>query len=225
MIVLSEDFAMFVSFRSLPCVCLLFSSFLFATQPSSPATPASLLTFEVNRGQSAPPVRYLARSREGILFFTADGVTVSVPHQGSFRLMFENAASAQAAIDPEQQLAARTNYLNLNPSIVGVESFSALRYVSGYPGIDVRFYGEGRHLEHDFLLGPNADAHQIVLRTEGINGIRIQPSGEAELTLGSMKLKESTPRAWQTVNGQRVAVQAAWKQLGDDRLGILARIV
>jgi uncharacterized repeat protein (TIGR01451 family) len=211
---------MFKSLRSLPIVCLLFSSFLFASQPSLPATPAGLLTFEVNRGQSAPQVRYLARSQEGILFFTADGVTVSVPHQGSFRLLFENAASAQAAINPEQQLAARTNYLNLKPAIVGIENFSALRYASVYPGIDVRFYGEGRHLEHDFLLAPNADANQIVLRTEGINGIRIQPSGDAELTLGSMKMKESTPRAWQTVNGKRVTVQAAWKQLGADRLSI-----
>jgi uncharacterized repeat protein (TIGR01451 family) len=211
---------MFKSLRSLTIVCLLFSSFLFASQPSLPATPAGLLTFEVNRGQSAPQVRYLARSQEGILFFTADGVTVSVPHQGSFRLLFENAASTNAAIDPEQQLAARTNYLNLKPAIVGIENFSALRYASVYPGIDVRFYGEGRHLEHDFLLAPKADANQIVLRTEGINGIRIQPSGDAELTLGSMKMKESTPRAWQTVKGKRVTVQAAWKQLGADRLGI-----
>jgi uncharacterized repeat protein (TIGR01451 family) len=211
---------MLTSLRSLPIICLLFSSFLFASQPSLPATPAGVLTFEVNRGQSAAQVRYLAHSQEGILFFTGEGVTVSVPHQGSFRLMFENAASTQGAIDPEQQLAARTNYLNLKPAIIGIENFAALRYASVYPGIDVRFYGEGRHLEHDFLLAPNADANQIVLRTEGINGIRIQPSGDAGLTLGSMKMKESTPHAWQTVNGKRVTVQAAWKQLGADRLGI-----
>ena len=76
---------MLKALRSLPLVCLLLSSFVFASQPSS--APSGLLTFETNHGQTAPQVRYLARSREGILFFTPDGLTVAVPHQGSFRLL------------------------------------------------------------------------------------------------------------------------------------------
>ncbi|HEX3586267.1 MAG TPA: SBBP repeat-containing protein, partial [Candidatus Angelobacter sp.] len=86
--------------------------------------------------------------------------------------------------------------------------------------IDVRFYGQGRHLEHDFLLAPGADVGRIILRAEGIDAIHIQPSGDAELALGKMQLTESAPRAWQTVRGKRVAVQAAWKVIGADRLGI-----
>jgi uncharacterized repeat protein (TIGR01451 family) len=193
---------------------------MFASQPSLSA-PSGLLTFEPNRGQTAPQVRYLARSREGVLFFTPDGVTVAVPHQGSFRLLFENAAAAQKeAINPEEKLVARSNYLDRQPAIVGVENYAALRYASVYPGIDVRFYGQGRHLEHDFLLAPGSDVSRIILRTEGINAIHIQSSGDAELTLGSMKLTESAPRAWQTIKGKRVPVQAAWKLIGGDRLGI-----
>jgi uncharacterized repeat protein (TIGR01451 family) len=197
----------------------LFSSFIFASQPSSSA-PSGLLTFETNHGQTAPQVRYLARSREGILFFTPDGVTVAVPHQGSFRLLFENAPSNERTINPEQQLTARSNYLGREPAIVGIENFAALRYASVYPGIDVRFYGQGRHLEHDFLLAPGADVGRIILRAEGIDAIHIQPSGDAELALGKMQLTESAPRAWQTVHGNRVAVQAAWEVIGTDRLGI-----
>ncbi|HEY2913521.1 MAG TPA: SBBP repeat-containing protein [Candidatus Angelobacter sp.] len=210
---------MLKALRSLPIVCLLLSSFVFASQPSVPATDG-LLTFEPNRGQTAPQVRYLARSREGVLFFTPDGVTVAVPHQGSFRLLFDNAAAKKEAINPEQELIARSNYLNRQPAIVGVENYAALRYASVYPGIDVRFYGQGRHLEHDFLLAPGTDVSRIVLRTEGIDQIHLQPAGDAELTLGSMKLIESAPRAWQTIKGKRVAVQAAWKLIGSDRLGI-----
>jgi len=52
---------MLKALRSLPLVCLLLSSFVFANQPSVPA-PDGLLTFETNRGQTAPQVRYLARS-------------------------------------------------------------------------------------------------------------------------------------------------------------------
>jgi uncharacterized repeat protein (TIGR01451 family) len=210
---------MLKALRSLPIVCLLLSSLVFASQPSV-ASPDGLLTFELNRGQTAPQVRFLARSREGIIFFTPDGVTVSVPHQGSFRLLFDNAASQERTINPEQQLVARSNYLNRQPAIVGVENYAALRYESVYPGIDVRFYGQGRHLEHDFLLAPGADVSKIALRTEGIDGIHIQPSGDARLMLGKLQLTESAPRAWQTIQGKRVAVQAAWKLIGSDRLGI-----
>jgi uncharacterized repeat protein (TIGR01451 family) len=210
---------MLKALRSLPLVCLLFSSFIFASQPS-PSAPSGLLTFETNHGQTAPQVRYLARSREGILFFTPDGVTVAVPHQGSFRLLFENAPSNERIINPEQQLTARTNYLGRGPAIVGIENYASLRYASVYPGIDVRFYGQGRHLEHDFLLAPGSDVSRIILRTEGIDAIHVQPSGDAELALGKMQLTESAPRAWQTVHGKRVPVQAAWKVLGADRLGI-----
>jgi uncharacterized repeat protein (TIGR01451 family) len=210
---------MLKALRSLPIVCLLLSSFVFASQPSLPS-PDGLLTFETNHGQTAPQVRYLARSREGVLFFTPDGVTVAVPHQGSFRLLFENGPSSNHTINPEQQLAARTNYLNRQPAIVGVENYAALRYASVYPGVDVRFYGQGRHLEHDFLLAPESDVSRIILRTEGIDAIHIQPSGDAEMALGKTQLTESAPRAWQTVHGKRVAVQAAWKLIGADRLGI-----
>ena len=209
---------MLKALRSLPLVCLLLSSFVFASQPSS--APSGLLTFETNHGQTAPQVRYLARSREGILFFTPDGLTVAVPHQGSFRLLFENAPSNERTISPEQQLSARSNYLNRQPAIVGVENYAALRYASVYPGIDVRFYGQGRHLEHDFLVAPGSDVSRIILRTEGIDAIHIQPSGDAELALGKTQLTESAPRAWQTIKGKRVAVQAAWKLIGADRLGI-----
>ena len=114
-------------------------------------------------------------------------------------------------INPEQQLIARTNYLDRQPAVVGVENFAALRYASVYPGIDVRFYGEGRHLEHDFLLAAGVDVERIILRAEGIDAIHIQPSGDAELALGKMRLTESAPRAWQTIHGKRVPVQAAWK--------------
>jgi uncharacterized repeat protein (TIGR01451 family) len=69
-------------------------------------------------------------------------------------------------------------------------------------------------------LAPGADVGRIILRAEGIDAIHIQPSGDAELALGKMQLTESAPRAWQTVRGKRVAVQAAWKVIGADRLGI-----
>ncbi|HET9838933.1 MAG TPA: SBBP repeat-containing protein [Candidatus Angelobacter sp.] len=178
------------------------------------------LSFEVNRGQTAPQVKYLARSREGTLFFTNNGVTVAAPRTGAFRMLFENAA--QPAIVPEQQMIARSNYLARHDGqpITNVENYATVRYSGLYPGIDVRFYGQGRHLEHDFVLAPGADPVQIVLRYEGLDRLALNQAGNAELVLGELTLTETQPVAWQIVNGAKRAVSARWKLLSENRLGI-----
>src|SRR5207245_10889218 len=137
---------------------------------------------------------YLARSKEGTLFFTNAGVTIAVPHLGSFRMQFENGTAAPqiAAQDP---LISRSNYLDPahGKSISHVENFSVLQYAQVYPGIDVRFYGHDRHLEHEFQLAAGASASQISLRLEGIDRVRIANDGTVELTLGRATLRQSAP--------------------------------
>jgi len=163
-------------------VCfLLIAVFSFATNRTASSPPVSIpFSIEVNRGQTAPQVKYLARSPEGVLFFTDQGVTVAVPKVGAFRMLFDGAATPE--ITAEQKLAARSNYLDhAGKSITGVENYGALRYSGVYPGIDVRFYGSARHLEHDFVLAPGSDPAQIALRFEGIDHVSIAPNGSAEL--------------------------------------------
>jgi hypothetical protein len=212
---------MLKALRIIPSLLLLLATAHTLFAQTVPPPVNAPLAFEINRGQTAPQVRYLSRSREGVVFLTSDGITIAVPHTGSFRLLFDNAAFAPVII-AEQPLAARSNYLSHDPehSIASVENFAALRYQSAYPGIDVRFYGRGHHLEHDFLLAPGADVGEIALRLEGIDHAAVTLSGAVELTLGSHKLYESAPVAWQTVNGKRQPVQAEWKLLSDNRLGI-----
>src|SRR5450432_4392477 len=189
-------------------------------QPNAPAISAPL-AFEANHGQTAPQVQYLARSGEGVVFLTADGFTVSMPPAGSFRMLFDK-ANASPATAAEQPLIARSNYLSRDPgkSIVNLENFGAVRYQSVYPRIDVRFYGRGQHLEHDFLVAPGADANQIALRLDGIDKASMSSSGAVELKLGKITLDEAAPVAWQMVNGARRQVHAEWKITGDNRLGI-----
>ncbi|HEY6252354.1 MAG TPA: hypothetical protein VI685_20560 [Candidatus Angelobacter sp.] len=50
------------------------------TATTTPIAPISLpLVFEANRGQTAPQVQYVARSREGAMFFMNDGLIVAAP--------------------------------------------------------------------------------------------------------------------------------------------------
>jgi uncharacterized repeat protein (TIGR01451 family) len=212
---------MFKPLRSVLYVHLLVNAVLCFGQAAPGSAPVSFpLTFEVNRGQTAAQVQYLARSREGLLFFTGEGFTVSVPRTGAFRVQFENAAPP--AISAGQKLITRSNYLgrNGNESITNVENFGSIRYSGLYPGIDVRFYGHDRHVEHDFVLAPGADPQRIVLRFEGLDRLALTPAGDAELVLGRFRLRETTPVAWQMVNGTTKPVAAQWKLLGENRLGV-----
>jgi uncharacterized repeat protein (TIGR01451 family) len=214
---------MFKALRPFSLVWLFLTSLSSFTSQAQPAAQVIMpLTFEANRGQTDPQVKFIARSREGTLFFTSQGVTVTVPRAGSFRLLFMDASTAPH-IRAERKLLSRTNYLNENPklSITGVENYAALRYAAVYPGIDVRFHGRDRHLEHDFVLAPGVDPDRIALSVVGIEHLAITPSGDVELTLGTSKLLESSPLAWQMVNGKRKAVQSKWRLLGQNRLGIL----
>lgn len=212
---------MFKPRRNLLMLFLLAASASFAASGSD-STPAVNfpLSFEVNHGQTAPQVKYLARSREGTLFFTAEGITAAVPGRGAFRMLFENATTP--AITPEQKMIARSNYLarRNGQSITNIENYGALLYSGLYPGIDIRFYGQGRHLEHDFVLAPGADPAQIVLRFEGLDHLALSSAGDAELILGKLHLRETTPIAWQEVNGARKTISARWKIAGDNKLAI-----
>jgi uncharacterized repeat protein (TIGR01451 family) len=211
--------------RSVLAICFLLNAIAgFAADRSVATSPTATsvnipFSFEVNRGQTAPQVKYLARSPEGVLFFTDQGVTVSVPRVGAFRMQFEDAATPK--ISAEQKTIARSNYLeHKGRSISNIENYGALRYSGVYPGIDVRFYGSARHLEHDFVLAPGADAKQIALRFEGIDNVAIAPSGNLDLTLERIVMRESAPIAWQEINGIKRAVEARWTILGDAKVGI-----
>jgi uncharacterized repeat protein (TIGR01451 family) len=218
---LHEDISMLKPLRSAVTLCFLLSALLsFAAE--KPATPPSVsipFAIEINHGQTAPQVKYLARSPEGVLFFTDQGVTVSVPRVGAFRMLLDGAATPE--ISAEQKMLARSNYLEQKGrSIINIENYGALRYSNVYPGIDIRFYGSGRHLEHDFVLAPGADAGQIILRFEGIDNVALAPSGNLDLTLGKIILRESAPVAWQEIDGTRKAVEARWKMLDNTKVGI-----
>ena len=183
---------------------------------SAPAGPP--LAFEPNRGQTASEVMYLARSREGTVFLTRDGLVVSTAGNGSFQLRFENSSTAAKSV-PEELLRSRSNYLDGRRQISGIENYGAVRYRDIYPGTDVRFYGREQHLEHDFVLAPGVNPETIILGLEGTDHLRIGANGNVEFTVGALNLGESSPVAWQIINGKRVPVEVTWRLLGKDRLG------
>jgi hypothetical protein len=50
-------------------------------------------------------------------------------------------------------------------------------YGGVYPGIDLRYYGNHRQLEYDFVLNPGADPRNIALNFDGAKGLAIDNAG------------------------------------------------
>jgi uncharacterized repeat protein (TIGR01451 family) len=109
---------------------------------------------------------------------------------------------------------------NSSSSITNVENFAELGERAVYPGIDLRFYGNARHLEHDIVVAPAAEAGAIQLRLEGVTDLRLDDAGNAQFQLGELTLHETAPVAWQMIAGKKVPVKAEWKQIGINGLTV-----
>ncbi|HEY4361958.1 MAG TPA: hypothetical protein VGN17_13355 [Bryobacteraceae bacterium] len=174
------------------------------------------LTFEPNRGQTDPQVRYLARSPGSTLWLTSTEAVLGTSH-GSLRLRFEGGTRAPK-IQPEEALPGKTNYfLGDDPQRwhSDIPLFGKVRYRNVYPGIDAVFYGNPDDLEYDLVLAPGADPRQIHLAFTGIKRLRLDPSGDLLLSVGDTEIRQHKPKIFQ---GDR-SIDGHYVLLGRNRAG------
>ncbi|RXH54741.1 multicopper oxidase, type 2 [Granulicella sibirica] len=130
-------------------------------------------------------------------------------------------ANQDAAPVGQAQLPGRSNYfLGRDPSKwrKGVEQFSQARVKDVYDGIDLLYYGNGngRDLEHDYVLAPGSDPALIRMRIRGGNSRIDDGSGDLIVRQGDgaqelMRLVR--PVAYQTqADGSHKPVEARYTQ-------------
>jgi hypothetical protein len=130
------------------------------------------LTFEPNRGQSAPKVSFLSRGNGYALFLTGSEAVLALRGASSNAVVHMRltgaAASARAqGLDP---LAAKSNYFVGNSPRywhTNIPNYGRVRFEAVYPGIDLVYYGARGRLEFDFLLAAGANPHLIRLEFAG----------------------------------------------------------
>ncbi len=195
-----------ISFALLVSVCP------FTVAANAPGgSPSQIpLVFEPNAGQTAPSVRYVARSREGSWFFTSQAITLATPRHGSLRLRFAG-SPLNPELSGENLLSSRSNYLGPEHGAIQAKNYGSVHFQNVYRGIDVRFYGNDQHLEHDILVAPGADPHQFALQLEGAEALRLSADGRAEFQMGGATMQESAPVAWQWKGRQKIPVAARWQ--------------
>lgn len=93
-----------------------------------------------------------------------------------------------------------------------IPTYQAVVYDQAYPGIDLKFYGQGRELEYDIVVHPGADPGQVRFAYQGVKKLELTPEGDLALFLpDGGRLVQKKPVAYQEINGVRIAREARYQ--------------
>ncbi|MFN3653099.1 MAG: HYR domain-containing protein [Armatimonadota bacterium] len=171
-----------------------------------PAAPGAPYRFVSRRGGAA---LYVAPT-EAVLALPGRGEAAAGPEVLRMRLLGANPRPVARGLEP---LPGRSNYLlGSDPGRWrrDVPHFARVLLRQVYPGIDLLHYGNGRELEHDFVVHPGADPDRIRLAYAGAEAVRIDAAGELVLRLRDGEVRQRRPLIYQEVDGRRVPVDGSY---------------
>lgn len=166
------------------------------------------LSFEANRGQTDPRVKFLSRGRGYQIFLTPDETVLSLKKPSAFNSQTSSTGNAKsdprnpnpesltpevlrmkltgasktAALEGQEKLSGTSNYfIGKDPAQwrTQIPNFRRVVAKQVYPGVDLVYYGQGRQLEYDFVIAPGGDPRAIRFALE---------AGDSKLETGNWKI-------------------------------------
>ena len=196
------------------------------------------LSFDENVGQTARNVRFMSHGAGYGLFLTSQGAVLTLHHSMAHNLSANHRATYLRALREARRAGTMTvlqmNLEGANPSsriagadplhkrvnyFVGsdprnwrtdVPSYAQVKYTRVYPGVDLIFYGNQRHLEYDFVVAPGGDPGAIQLALQGAEKIQIGAGGDLVLHVPEGTVTFQKPVVYQTVRGVRQEIAARY---------------
>jgi hypothetical protein len=180
------------------------------------------LSFIPNKGQTNESVRYYAEGHGFGFYFTDHKAVLSMQkgERGQALDLRFLGASPNATLVAERQGQGKVNYLRGDdPSKwqSGLPTYGQLAYQGLWPGVDMHFRGSGGKLKYEFALKPGAQPDRVRLAYAGAQGLSLASAGSLLVQTPLGTLRDSKPRAWQTIGGRKVAVESRYSLL--DRAG------
>ena len=204
------------------------------------------LAFEINQGQTAPVVRFIAHGEGYQLFLTSQDAVLTLRQpppagtkaaKGSLLLAGQrkrsgplktsalrihlDGANPAAEIAGTKLLPGKVNYFIGNDPQkwrTDIPTYEAVRYQGVYPGVDLLFYGREQRLEYDFIVAPGADAGTIALSTIGARNLEINSRGDLLMNVGGGKVTLHKPSIYQEVHGERREIAGNYVIANDHRI-------
>lgn len=84
-----------------------------------------------------------------------------------------------------------------------VPNYSAILYKDIYPGIDLKYYGDGRSMKYDFIVYPGFDISRIRIRYSDVDELRVTPAGDLQIQTSFGPMFEKAPKIFQEIGGGR----------------------
>jgi uncharacterized repeat protein (TIGR01451 family) len=181
------------------------------------------LAFEPNRGQIDGRVLFLSRNPGYSLFLTARGAVVGLKGVAQPLTFTWQGANADPHTEGMAALPAKHNYLRGNDPKRwrhDIPTYEKVRYRDLYPGIDLIYYGQQRHLEYDLVVAPGANPAAIRLRVAGMDALHVDDDGALRFQVANRVLALSKPVIYQESEGIKQAVAGGYVLLADNQVGL-----
>lgn len=209
---------------------------------------ANPIEYKENKGQWHSNVLFRADIHGGALFLEEKGFSYSLfnPKQlfdlhekehevgpeivaetkvnfHALKIDFVNANSTKPS--GEQTLVGYSNYFLGDKSekwVSYVNGYRRIRYTSLYPNIDLAIYAEHESPKYDFIVQPNGDHRQIVMRYQGADQMFINKDGALVISTSVGIFSELKPYAYQLINGKQKEIRCDFMLIGNEvsfRLG------
>ncbi len=115
-------------------------------------------------------------------------------------------ANLNPEIIPDDRLSHNCNYFYGNDPAkwrTDVANYSAITYKDIWPGIDLRYYGNGRGMKYDFIVNPGANISQIEVRYDGVDNLAITSNGDLQADTRFGFIYENIPSVYQEMGRTR----------------------
>jgi hypothetical protein len=197
------------------------------------------LSFEPNRGQIDPKVKFVSRASNRTLWLTADEAVLAIgrpprvsspdakPAAGAngqtvpavLRMKFAG-ANHNARISGEDRQSGVVNYFVGKPDQwrTNIHTYARIRYHNLYPGVDLIFHGNKQELEYDLVVSRGADPGQIKLAISGAESLRLDEDGNLVLKTAAGDVIQQKPRIYQHKGTNLVAIAGEYVITGKDEI-------
>jgi hypothetical protein len=183
-----------------------------------------------NRGQEERRVQFASAANDATVLLTDRGIAWRLGSRAGhgrgleLRLLHTRSKLTWRA---EDVLAARANYFRGNDPRhwhSGVPLSTRARAERALPGVDWVVYGRGGDIEYDMIVSPGRAVSRIRFRVETRERVRVDAAGDILVGAdvapgGAAAIRMHRPVAYQQVDGERVAVAAAYHLAHDGTLG------